>query len=112
MMHIHNVYFWLKQDLDRAAVDAFEQGLAELAGDPEIKSGYFGRPAGTERDVVENSYDYGLVFLFEDRADPQGGDTQALEIIELLFNAPNGSSLPPLARFSPFLPVPFRPRRR
>ena len=67
-MHIHNVYFWLKQDLDRAAVDAFEQGLAELAGDPEIKSGYFGRPAGTERDVVENSYDYGLVFLFEDRA--------------------------------------------
>ena len=67
-MHVHNVYFWLKQDLDREAVAAFEQGLAELARDPEIKSGYFGRPAGTERDVVENSYDYGLVFAFEDRA--------------------------------------------
>jgi hypothetical protein len=67
-MHIHNVYFWLKQDLDREAITAFEQGLAELAKDPEIKSGYFGRPVGTQRDVVENSYDYGLVFAFEDLA--------------------------------------------
>jgi hypothetical protein len=67
-MHVHNVYFWLKPDLDSQAVVAFEQGLAELAKDPEIKSGYFGRPAGTERDVVDNSYACGLVFVFEDRA--------------------------------------------
>jgi len=67
-MHVHNVYFWLKQDLDREAVAAFEQGLAELVKDPEIKSGYFGQSAGTKRDVVENSYAYGLVFVFEDLA--------------------------------------------
>ena len=67
-MHVHNVYFWLKQDLDREAIAAFEQGLAELAKDPDIKSGYFGRPAGTQRDVVEKSYSYGLVFIFDDLA--------------------------------------------
>ena len=67
-MHVHNVYFWLKQDLGDDAAVAFEQGLAELAKDPNIKTGYFGRPAGTERDVVENSYSYGLVFVFDDLA--------------------------------------------
>jgi hypothetical protein len=54
--------------LDSEAVAAFEQGLAGLAQDPEIKYAHFGRPAGTERDVVDNSYAYGLVFLFEDKA--------------------------------------------
>ena len=67
-MHVHNVYFWLKEGLDGEAVAAFEQGLAELAKDPEIKYGHFGQPASTERDVVDNSYDYGLVFVFEDKA--------------------------------------------
>ena len=67
-MHVHNVYFWLKQDLDNQAIAAFEQGLEALAKDPAIKSGYYGKPANTERDVVENSYTYGLVFVFDDLA--------------------------------------------
>ena len=67
-MHVHNVYFWLKEGFDSEAIAAFEQGLAELAKDPEIKAGHYGRPAGTERDVVENSYSCGLVFLFDDLA--------------------------------------------
>jgi hypothetical protein len=67
-MHVHNVYFWLKQDVDSEAVAAFEQGLVELAKDPEIRSGHFGPPANTERDVVDNSYAFGLVFLFDDLA--------------------------------------------
>ena len=65
-MHVHNVYFWLKQDLDNQAIAAFEQGLEALAKDPAIQSGYYGKPANTERDVVENSYTYGLVFVFDD----------------------------------------------
>ena len=67
-MHVHNVYFWLKQNLDSDAIAAFEQGLAELAKDSVIKSGYYGKPAGTARDVVESSYSYGLVFVFDDLA--------------------------------------------
>ncbi len=65
-MHIHNVYFWLKEDLDEAAVLEFEVGLKTLTKDPQAVSGYYGKPANAYRDVVENSYSYGLVLVFED----------------------------------------------
>ena len=64
-MHVHNVYFWLK---DAAPSKQFETGLATLARDPNVRVGYFGRPADTDRDVVEDSYTYGLVLAFDDIA--------------------------------------------
>lgn len=64
-MHIHNVYFWLKDGLHASDVDAFEQGLASLCGDGAVQSGWYGKPAQTDRDVVENSYTYGLVLVFD-----------------------------------------------
>jgi hypothetical protein len=64
-MHIHNVYFWLQNDLDHKDLAAFEQGLKALTNDPFVKSGYYGKPADTHRSVVENSYTYGLVLLFD-----------------------------------------------
>lgn len=67
-MHIHNVYFWLKNDLGQEALSAFEQGLAALTRDPAVRAGYFGQAANTDRAVVENSYDYSLVLLFDDLA--------------------------------------------
>lgn len=65
-MHIHNVYFWLKKDLENEGFHAFEQGLESLTHDPVVKSGYFGKPANTDREVIENSYSYGLVLVFND----------------------------------------------
>jgi len=65
-MHIHNVYFWLKSGLDTAAKNSFEEGLNSLCNDPNAGSGHFGKPADTHRDVVENSYSYGLVLFFDD----------------------------------------------
>ena len=65
-MHIHNVYFWLEDDLDKEALNSFEQGLKSLCVISDVKSGFFGKPAKTDRDVVENSYTYGLVLMFED----------------------------------------------
>jgi len=67
-MHIHNVYFWSTKGLDGQSLTAFEQGLNNLVHDPAVKSGYFGKPADTHRDVVENSYSYGLVLIFNDMA--------------------------------------------
>lgn len=64
-MHIHNVYFWL----EGGKADAeFEAGLKLLSEDENVRSGYYGRPAATDRDVVENSYTYGLVLTFDDLA--------------------------------------------
>jgi hypothetical protein len=70
-MHVHNVYFWLKDGLESQALAAFAKGLNALTHDPAVKSGYYGKPAGTHRDVVENSYTYGLVLAFDDQEVPE-----------------------------------------
>ena len=67
-MHIHNVYFWLKEDVGDKAQLKFAEGLVALTNDSNVVSGYFGKPADTRRDVVENSYSFGLVLVFEDKA--------------------------------------------
>ncbi len=67
-MHIHNVYFWLNEDEDQAGHQAFAGGLAQLVTDPNIVQSYFGPPAETDRDVVDNSYSFGLVVIFDDLA--------------------------------------------
>ena len=67
-MHIHNVYFWLKEGLSEADVAALEHGLDTLTHDPAAKGGYYGKPAATDRGVVDNSYHYGLVVVFDDLA--------------------------------------------
>ena len=67
-MHVHNVYFWLKKDLSDEDIAVFVQGLDALIGDPDVKTGYYGIPADTHRDVVENSYSFGLVLVFDDIA--------------------------------------------
>ena len=68
-MHIHNVYIWLKKDLGERDLAAFEEAVKRLAQDPLIKHSYFGKPADTHNDDVENSYTYGLVFQFANLAD-------------------------------------------
>ncbi len=65
-MHIHNVYFWLKDDLGQSAVEEFEEGLALLTGDTNALSGYFGKPGQSNRAVVDSSYSFGLVLVFPD----------------------------------------------
>ena len=66
-MLIHNVFFWLKDDLDEEALASFEQGLDALVHDPAAKGGHYGRPAPTPaREVVESSYSYGLILVFDD----------------------------------------------
>lgn len=68
-MFIHNVYFWLKDDLDDGEITAFEQGLQSLCGIAVVKSGYYGKPADTDRTVIDSSYGYGLVLFFDDKAE-------------------------------------------
>lgn len=65
-MHIRNVYFWLRDELDKSDRAAFAAGLATLCADTTVTQGYFGVPAPTNRDVVDSSYSYALVLLFQD----------------------------------------------
>ena len=67
-MLLHNVYFWVKEEMSAGERRSLEQGLASLCGYELVRSGHYGVPAGTTRDVVDRSYTYGLVLVFDDRA--------------------------------------------
>jgi hypothetical protein len=68
-MHSHNVYFWLKEGLSDTDLLEFEKGLDTLTMFRLVINGYYGKPANTNRDVVDNTYTYGLSLLFKDTAD-------------------------------------------
>lgn len=65
---IHTVFFWLRADLDSAALTEFEAGLSSLNAVETVVQLFWGKPAGTEREVVDGSYDYNLTIHFEDAA--------------------------------------------
>lgn len=65
-MFVHNVYFWLEDDLSDKEIAKFEEGVESLTGIDLVNDGFIGVPAGTEREVVDNSYDYLLMLWFED----------------------------------------------
>ena len=66
---IHNVYFWLKENVTEEQKTAFEGGLRKLSTCPTILTYYYGKPAGTPRQVVDNSYQYSLSIHFKSAAD-------------------------------------------
>jgi hypothetical protein len=68
-MHSHQVFFYLNTELSHSALLEFEEGLETLINIPLVQSGYYGKPAHTNRVVVDNAYSYGLILIFKDTAD-------------------------------------------
>lgn len=67
-MFVHTVLFWLKPDLTAAERAEFEAGLKSLAGIPSVRAIHVGRPASTDRPVVDRTYSYGVDVHFDDLA--------------------------------------------
>lgn len=67
-MFVHSVYFWLRDDLTSEERDRFTEGLDALLTIETVHSGHVGTPASTDRPVIDRSYTYGLIILFEDGA--------------------------------------------
>ena len=67
-MFNHTVHFWLKPDTTDAQRAEFVAGLKALADSPNVASVSARKPAGTPREVVDNSYDYQLFVTFKDSA--------------------------------------------
>ena len=64
---IHMVYFWLAPETD---VDAFIQSTEGFLKQVDVIKGYhLGKPAGTPREVVDNSYSVSLVVTFDSKED-------------------------------------------
>jgi len=80
---MHNVFFWLKEDLSEADEQAFVAGIKSLQTISAVKSSFIGPPASTEaRDVVDNTYSYALLLHF---ADVEGQNAYQVDPIHLQF---------------------------
>jgi hypothetical protein len=65
---VHTVFFWLNENTSTEERIAFESGLVKLGTTPSILKYYYGKPAGTSRDVIDSSYDYAWIVYFPDAA--------------------------------------------
>jgi hypothetical protein len=81
-MFIHTVFFWLRPDLPPADRRAFEAGVASLRGVAGVRQAWWGRPAATNRPVIDRTYSCGLTLAFEDQA---GHDAYQEDPIHLSF---------------------------
>ena len=66
-MFVRAVYFWLRDDLTEAERQAFIWGIESLKTIEHVQTGHVGVPADTNRPVIERSYSFALVLIFEDR---------------------------------------------
>ena len=68
-MFIHHVYFWLKNPASQDDHHQLLQGLQSLRQiEPKVLL-HIGVPAGTSREVIDGSYSFSELFLFETAAD-------------------------------------------
>jgi hypothetical protein len=67
-MFVHHVFFWLKDGLSYEEIQTFEKGVSSLLKIEHVKMGDVGKPASTDRPVIERSYSYSLLLVFEDMA--------------------------------------------
>jgi len=66
----HVVYFWLNRPEDAAQRKQFLNNLTEfISAMDNIQDSFIGVPANTNRDVVDNSYQYSLNLGFENKAE-------------------------------------------
>mgnify|MGYP001178229045 CR=1 FL=1 len=63
----HVVYFYLREGLTQAEIDAFIEQVRTLSTIETVRYFQIGVPAGTPRDVVDNSYGVALIEFFDDK---------------------------------------------
>ena len=64
---IHAVYFYLSDSMDQQMKEDFMLVLDTLATIPSLRDVYYGPPANTPRNVVDNTYDYAFICVFDDK---------------------------------------------
>lgn len=66
-MFVHHVFFWLREDLSNEEIQQFEKGVKSLLTIESVKFGDVGKPAATNRPIIERSYSYALLTAFENK---------------------------------------------
>ena len=68
-MFVHTVFFWLEKNLNEEQREAFHAGAKTLTTIKPCVAAYVGKPANTDRPVIDRTYDYSLTCVFESKAD-------------------------------------------
>jgi len=68
-LFVHHVYIWLKEPGNREAFDRLVAGLEKLSRVRTIQMSHIGRPADTDREVIDRSYSVSWLTLFASKAD-------------------------------------------
>lgn len=64
-MFVHHVYFWLKNPGSREDLAKLQEGLQKLSKVKAIRMFHIGRPADTNRDVIDRSYSISWLTIFD-----------------------------------------------
>jgi hypothetical protein len=81
-LFVHHVYFWLKEPQSKEAAAKLVEGLEGLSKVKTIKMFHIGRPADTNREVIDRSYAISWLVLFRNKADQ---DAYQVDPIHLKF---------------------------
>ena len=68
-LFIHHVYFWLKNPGSKEDLDKLVAGLRTLSKVSTIQKHYIGKPADTNRDVIDRSYSVSWLLFFKNKED-------------------------------------------
>ena len=66
-MFVHHVVFWMNENITPDGFKTFEKGVSTLPTIDLVKFGNIGKPASTNRPIIERSYSYSLLLVFENK---------------------------------------------
>ena len=77
---IHHVYFWLKNPESTDDYNDLIEGLNKLSGAAIIKDFHIGKPAATNREVIDSSYAVSWLLLFNNKEDQDSYQTDPMHL--------------------------------
>jgi hypothetical protein len=77
---LHHVYFWMKDSSSKEDVAKLIEGLETLTKIESIRDYHIGLPAGTDREVVDNSYGVSWLLVFDDAVSQDEYQTDSIHL--------------------------------
>lgn len=77
---IHHVYFWLKNPENEQDQQKLIQGLRKLSEVKTIREWHIGKPANTNREVIDSSYSISWMLVFKDKTDQDSYQTDPIHL--------------------------------
>ncbi len=77
---IHHVFFWLKNSGNAGDHNRLIEGLKKLSSVKTIRSFHIGKPAGTNREVIDTSYDVSWLLTFANKEDQDSYQTDPVHL--------------------------------